>query len=134
MDVFTQDEVDEFADLHFSGKTPESWAHCLDVPVGRYEHVIDWSENGQADFKIGNSDPDAIETMSNRIIDDLIRQKRKGDMSLYKQYQVDADFKARFRQTIMRMAQTMQATPEYTRLTHVGFTQAAESGAIYKAK
>ena len=277
MDVFTQDEVDEFADLYFGGKTPEAWAHCLDVPVGRYEHAIDWPENGQADFKmkckqfvkvysrvaaimsfemkeweklfwylrflipnlhvnvpgrddmkdlldnvdlntyglrrtalnekieldasptvvdpnkaamagagseeaedslldeivkifnegnfsgwdatpddqkaklinfattmanderyqeyiIGNSDPDAIETMSNRIIDDLIRQKRKGDMSLYKQYQVDADFKARFRQTIMRMAQTVQATPEYTRLTHVGFTQAAESGAIYRAK
>lgn len=55
-----------------------------------------------------------------------MREKRKGDMSLYKQYQTDADFKAQFRHTIMRMAQAVEAAPAETILKNVGFTQSAQ--------
>lgn len=78
------------------------------------------------EFVVGNQDPEAVESVSYKIIDELMREKRKGDMSLYKQYQTDADFKAQFRHTIMRMAQAVEAAPAETILKNVGFTQPAQ--------
>lgn len=37
------------------------------------------------------------------IIDRIIRQKRKGDNSLYKEYQQNESFKAGFRNVVMKM-------------------------------
>ena len=78
-----------------------------------------------SDYKelvVGNQDPEAVKSVSYRIIDELMTDKRKGDTSLYTQYQKDADFRAQFRHTIMRMAQAVEATPAETILKHVSFT------------
>lgn len=52
---------------------------------------------------IGNPDQQAVEAAMAMIIDRIIRQKRKGDMSLYREYQQNDAFKAGFRTLITRM-------------------------------
>ena len=42
------------------------------------------------------------------IIDRIIRQKRKGDMSLYREYQQNDAFKAGFRTLIIRMLENIE--------------------------
>lgn len=42
------------------------------------------------------------------IIDRIIRQKRKGDMSLYREYQQNDAFKAGFRTLIIRMLDNIE--------------------------
>lgn len=61
---------------------------------------------GDADYRdlvVGNPDPQAVDAVMATIIDRIIRQKRKGDMSLYRQYQQNDAFKAEFRSIISRM-------------------------------
>lgn len=52
---------------------------------------------------VGNPDQQAVDAAMAMIIDRIIRQKRKGDMSLYKEYQQNEGFKANFRLLINRM-------------------------------
>lgn len=52
---------------------------------------------------VGNPDKQAVDEAMARIIDRIIRQKRKGDLSLYKEYQQNADFKNNLQCLINRM-------------------------------
>ena len=52
---------------------------------------------------VGNPDQQAVDALMNEIIDRIMRQKRKGDNSLYKEYQQNDGFKADFRSVITRM-------------------------------
>lgn len=52
---------------------------------------------------VGNPDQQAVDTLMVQIIDRIIRKKRKGDMSLYKEYQQNEGFKVDFRSVITRM-------------------------------
>ena len=52
---------------------------------------------------VGNPDQQAVEAAMAIIIDRVIRQKRKGDMSLYREYQQNDAFKADLRSLIARM-------------------------------
>ena len=57
---------------------------------------------------IGNPDQQAVEAAMAMIIDRIIRQKRKGDMSLYREYQQNDAFKAGFRALITRMLDNVE--------------------------
>ncbi|MDY6319800.1 MAG: hypothetical protein SPL44_02205, partial [Bacteroidales bacterium] len=57
---------------------------------------------------IGNPDQQAVEAAMAMIIDRIIRQKRKGDMSLYREYQQNDAFKAGFRTLIIRMLDNIE--------------------------
>ena len=52
---------------------------------------------------VGNPDQQAVDALMIDIIDRIIRQKRKGDNSLYKEYQQNEGFKVNFRNVIIRM-------------------------------
>lgn len=52
---------------------------------------------------VGNPDQQAVDALMIEIIDRIIRKKRKGDMSLYKEYQQNEGFKVDFRSVITRM-------------------------------
>ncbi|MGM9697949.1 MAG: type I restriction endonuclease subunit R [Prevotella sp.] len=52
MEVFTKEEIDEFAELYFHGAQQDRLSPILDRAVYRYDHDIEWEENGQADFKM----------------------------------------------------------------------------------
>lgn len=111
--------VEEFNELHFSGweATPDDQKTKLVSIVTAiaadhdYQHLV-----------VGNPDPDAVENTLNGIIDRIIRAKRTGDMSLYKQYQQNEDFKSQIRHVLIRMLNTIDSTPESTLMNGVGFT------------
>lgn len=63
-----------------------------------------------------------MKSTSNRIIDELMEEKRAGDMSRYKQYLTDPEFKEQFRHIILRMVSTIEAAPAETFINNVGFT------------
>lgn len=52
---------------------------------------------------VGNPDKEAVDQALKDIIDRIIRQKRRGDMSLYREYQQNDGFKYNFRNVIGRM-------------------------------
>ena len=52
---------------------------------------------------VGNPDQQAVDALMVQIIDRIMRQKRKGDQSLYKEYQQNEGFKVNFRDVVMRM-------------------------------
>ncbi len=52
---------------------------------------------------VGNPDQEAVDALMIDIIDRIMRKKRKGDNSLYKEYQQSDDFKVRFRDVIIQM-------------------------------
>lgn len=52
---------------------------------------------------VGNPDQQAVDALMVDIIDRIIRKKRKGDNSLYKEYQQNEGFKVNFRHVIIRM-------------------------------
>lgn len=52
---------------------------------------------------VGNPDQQAVDALMIEIIDRIMRQKRKGDNSLYKEYHQNEGFKAGFRNVIMIM-------------------------------
>ncbi len=111
-----------FNEGHFSGwdATPDDQkAKLINIAQG-----ITADEDYQ-DLVVGNPDPDAVETKLNEIIDRVIRQKRTGDMSLYKQYQQNADFKSQMRNVLIRMVNTIQSAPADVLLRDVGFTQSS---------
>lgn len=51
-DVFEWDEVENFMELYVKGANTDQWAAILDVAVQRFDHEIEWPENGKADFKM----------------------------------------------------------------------------------
>ena len=57
---------------------------------------------------IGNPDQEAVSAAMAMIIDRIIRQKRKGDMSLYREYQQNDAFKVGFRTLITRMLDNLE--------------------------
>ena len=66
---------------------------------------------GDADYQnlvIGNPDQQAVSAAMAIIIDRVVRQKRKGDMSLYREYQQNETFKAGFRSLITRMLDNLE--------------------------
>ena len=63
--------------------------------------VID--DDDYKDLVVGNPDQQAVDKAMSQIIDRVVRKKRKGDMSLYKEYQQNEGFKANFRNLIIRM-------------------------------
>lgn len=101
--------VQEFNNRHFQG-----WeATPYDQRTKLISMVMAIREN--ADYNnlvVGNPDPDAVETTMNSIIDQVIRDKRSSDMSLYKQYLQNKDFKHQLRHVLERMLITMEANPE----------------------
>lgn len=52
---------------------------------------------------VGNPDQQAVDALMIDIIDRIIRKKRKGDNSLYKEYQQNDGFRVNFRDVIIRM-------------------------------
>lgn len=57
---------------------------------------------------VGNPDQQAVLEIYSKIIDSIVRQKRKGDMSLYKEYQQNEGFKANFQNLLIRMVENME--------------------------
>ena len=56
---------------------------------------------------VGNPDQQAVDEIYARIIDSIVRQKRKGDMSLYKEYQQNEGFKVNFQHLLRRMVENV---------------------------
>ncbi len=113
-----------FNEGHFSGweATPDDQKAKL---ISIAKSVT--ADKDYQDLVVGNPDPDAVETTLNTVIDRIIRQKRTGDMSLYKQYQQNADFKAQMRNVLSRMINTLESAPADLVLKEVGFTQSSAS-------
>ena len=57
---------------------------------------------------VGNPDQQAVDEIYAKIIDSIVRQKRKGDMSLYKEYQQNEGFKTNFQNLLIRMVENME--------------------------
>ena len=67
---------------------------------------------------VGNPDQQAVEEIYAKIIDSIVRKKRKGDMSLYKEYQQNEGFKVNFQNLLIRMVENMEYTADITRDNH----------------
>ncbi len=57
---------------------------------------------------VGNPDQEAVEAAMATIIDRAMRKKKKGDMSLYKEYLHNEGFKSNFRELIFRMLENSE--------------------------
>ena len=57
---------------------------------------------------VGNPDQQAVIEIYAKIIDSIVRQKRKGDMSLYKEYQQNEGFKSDLQNVLIRMVENME--------------------------
>lgn len=57
---------------------------------------------------VGNPDQQAVEEIYAKIIDSIVRKKRKGDNSLYREYQQNEGFKANFQNLLIRMVENME--------------------------
>ena len=57
---------------------------------------------------VGNPDQQAVLKIYSKIIDDIVRKKRKGDMSLYKEYQQNDGFKTNFQNLLIRMVEDLE--------------------------
>ena len=83
--------------------------HILALQDGGFSappHIAVANDADYQNLVIGNPDQQAVEAAMAMIIDRIIRQKRKGDMSLYREYQQNDAFKAGFRTLITRMIET----------------------------
>lgn len=83
------------------------------LPADQKEKLINITKAVASDEQyqnqiIGNPDQQAVEAAMAMIIDRIIRQKRKGDMSLYREYQQNDAFKAGFRTLIIRMLDNIE--------------------------
>lgn len=92
----------------------EHWFNGWDAtPADQKEKLVNIAKAIAADenyrkLVIGNPDQQAVEEAMGTIIDRIIRQKRKGDMSLYREYQQNAAFKDGFRTLITRMLNNLE--------------------------
>jgi type I restriction enzyme R subunit len=119
--------IEAFNELHFTG-----WEATPDDQKAKLVSIVT-SIATDEDYKnlvVGNPDPEAVETTLNAIIDRIIRIKRTGDMSLYKQYQQNEEFKAQMRHVLIRMLNTIDSTPESTFMKGVGFTHQGQSSIL----
>ncbi len=119
--------IEAFNELHFTG-----WEA---TPADQKTKLISIAtaiatDEDYKNLVVGNPDPEAVETTLNGIIDRIIRVKRTGDMSLYKQYQQNEDFKAQMRHVLTRMLNTIDSTPESTLMNGVGFTQQGQGSIL----
>lgn len=92
--------LDEFNEHHFKGweATPDDQKTKL---ISIAKSVAEDSD--YLTLVVGNPDQNATEAIMTKIIDRIIRQKRKGDMSLYREYLKNDDFKYNMRNVITRM-------------------------------
>ena len=51
-DVFEMEDVDTFINLYIHGAEADKWAPIIDSAAERFNHEIEWGENGKADFKM----------------------------------------------------------------------------------
>lgn len=51
-DVFDMEQVNDFIDLYIHGAEADQWAPIIDTAAHQFNHVIDWPDNGKADFKM----------------------------------------------------------------------------------
>ena len=92
----------------------EHWFNGWDAtPADQKEKLVNIAKAIAADenyrkLVIGNPDQQAVEEAMGTTIDRIIRQKRKGDMSLYREYQQNAAFKDGFRTLITRMLDNLE--------------------------
>lgn len=119
--------VQAFNDAHFKGweATPDDQKTKLISIVTAIAQDSDYKN-----LVVGNPDPDAVENTLNGIIDRIIRIKRTGDMSLYKQYQQNEEFKSQMRHVLTRMLNTLDGSPEQTLMSGVGFTPSSTQSII----
>ncbi len=98
-----------FNEWHFSG-----WDASPDDQKAKMFNIAlsIKADKDYQDLVVGNPDPDAVETTMGKVIDRVIRQKRAGDMSLYKQYQQNADFKVQLRNVLIRLTNTLESAPK----------------------
>ena len=52
IEVFTMDDINEFIELYIHGEEADKWSPIIDRCADRFEHDIEWPDNGKADFKI----------------------------------------------------------------------------------
>lgn len=119
--------VEAFNELHFTG-----WEATPDDQKAKLVSIVTAIATDE-DYKslvVGNPDPEAVETTLNGIIDRIIRIKRTGDMSLYKQYLQNDDFREQFRHVLIRMLNTIDSTPESKMIYGVGFTPQGQGSII----
>lgn len=92
--------LDEFNEHHFKGweATPDDQKTKL---ISIAKSVAE--DNDYQTLVVGNPDQNATEAIMPKILDRIIRQKLKGDMSLYREYQKIDDFKYNMRNVITRM-------------------------------
>lgn len=50
--VFEEDDINRFMEIYMSGAEPDKWAPITDAAAHRFNHEIEFDENGKADFKI----------------------------------------------------------------------------------
>lgn len=127
---FLEEIIKAFNESHFKGweATPN------DQKAKLISIVISIAQDDQyKEQVIGNPDSDATETALNSIIDRIIRKKRTGDMSLYKQYQQSEDFKSNLRHVLTRMLNTLDGAPEETLMKYVGFTHTPQESIVPSA-
>ena len=100
----TKDPLDEIL-KEFNNRWFNGWNATPDDQKMKLVSVAQAVANDE-DYKslvVGNPDQQAVDALMNEIIDRIMRQKRKGDNSLYKEYQQNDGFKADFRSVITRM-------------------------------
>ena len=100
----TTDPLDEIL-KEFNSRWFNGWDATPDDQKMRLVSVAQAVADDE-DYKslvVGNPDQQAVDALMIEIIDRIMRQKRKGDNSLYKEYHQNEGFKAGFRNVIMRM-------------------------------
>ena len=99
-----KDELDVILKL-FNEKWFKGWDATPDEQKAKLINITKSvvEDKDYQDLVVGNPDQDAVDEAMAKIIDRIIRQKRKGDMSLYKEYQQNESFKSNFRTLINRM-------------------------------
>ena len=103
-DVETQDPLDQIL-KEFNERWFKGWDATPDDQKAKLITITQAVANDE-DYKtlvVGNPDKQAVAKAMDEIIDKIIRQQRRGDMSLYKQYQQNEGFKYNFRELINRM-------------------------------
>lgn len=124
---FLEEIVKAFNESHFKG-----WDATPDDQKAKLVSIVTSiaMDDEYKTLVVGNPDPEATETALNNIIDRIIRKKRTGDMSLYKQYQQSEDFKANMRHVLTRMLNTLDSAPERNVIEGVGFTRTAQESIL----
>ena len=103
----TEKEIDPLDEIlkEFNEKWFKGWNATPDDQRAKFLSVTQAVADDD-DYKslvVGNPDQQAVDALMAQIIDRIIRNKRRGDMSLYKEYQQNDMFKVDFRNVVMQM-------------------------------